>query len=139
MVYLIGVYHTLQWDRKKCKISGLEKYLIFYIKKYSIQLIAEEFYTNYDPNNPAKSSINEIAKEQSIQYLDCDLDLFTQEKIGNSASIRENYWLKKLEQYLEKNIIFLCGYNHLNSFKKVLSSRGIAIKILKTFKKTSDI
>src|SRR3989344_4718241 len=105
MVYLIGVYHTLQWDRKKCKISGLEKYLLSCIKKYSIQLIAEEFYINYVPNNPTKSSINEIANKLSIQYLDCDLDLFVQEKIRGDDDTIENYWLKKLEPYLEKNII----------------------------------
>lgn len=139
MVYLIGVYHTLQWERKKCKTSGLEKYLLACIKKYSVQLIAEEFYINYDPNNPTKSSINEIADKLSIQYIDCDLDLFIQKKKGSDAETRENYWLKKLEPYLKKSIIFICGYNHLSSFKKLLLSKGIAVKILKTFKENSNI
>jgi len=47
--------------------------------------------------------------------------------------IRETYWLKQLEQYKNKNILFICGKDHIhnsNSLKSLLNEFGFNYKIL---------
>lgn len=44
--------------------------------------------------------------------------------------IRENFWFEKIEQYLDEVIIFLCGSDHVESFKSLLSIKGYTVKVL---------
>ncbi|KKR84826.1 MAG: hypothetical protein UU32_C0043G0002 [Candidatus Woesebacteria bacterium GW2011_GWB1_41_10] len=50
----------------------------------------------------------------------------------NYWPIREKYWLAQIHNIIAKNIIFICGFSHLESFKSILTENGykvVAIKI----------
>jgi len=47
-------------------------------------------------------------------------------------SARERFWLEKSKNRLEKNILFVCGASHLDSFSRLLQNQNIPSIILDT-------
>jgi hypothetical protein len=45
--------------------------------------------------------------------------------------IREQYWLNQLKPFLEKDIIFVCGDSHIESFAELLGSQKIRSSVIK--------
>ena len=47
---------------------------------------------------------------------------------------REEFWLRKLEDLLnnETDVLFICGWGHIESFRELLTSRGIESSVLAT-------
>ncbi len=41
--------------------------------------------------------------------------------------IREKYWLDQINNDIFKNILFICGYSHLESFKSLLIKNGYSV------------
>lgn len=45
--------------------------------------------------------------------------------------IREKYWLDKINSISAKNIIFVCGYNHIDGFSKLLIKNGYCVRAVR--------
>ncbi len=45
--------------------------------------------------------------------------------------IREDCWIKKLENFLQKDVVFVCGENHIDSLTKELIRKGIRAEVVK--------
>lgn len=43
---------------------------------------------------------------------------------------RENFWFEKIQIYLNKPMIFLCGFDHLENFKLLLDNKGYETEVL---------
>lgn len=44
--------------------------------------------------------------------------------------IRENFWYEMLNDVLDKNILFVCGSDHIKSFSKLLKLKGHEVTII---------
>ncbi len=51
-------------------------------------------------------------------------------EIAHHFRKREGFWLQKLEDSLENDILFVCGWGHVESFRGLLTSKGVASSIL---------
>ena len=138
-IYLIGVFHEIQHHKetdshnKTIIINDFIDYLIKNIKKYNITLLAEEFSEEVaEKNNIKESVLFTVSTKLKIHHQYCDPD--TDERISNNISDdgkREDFWLKRLETENHKNILFLCGNDHIKSFSHLLSDNKFQVIILK--------
>jgi hypothetical protein len=47
--------------------------------------------------------------------------------------IRERFWLSKLSDVIDERILFVCGHEHVESFRRILKEKSIESKILEHF------
>lgn len=47
------------------------------------------------------------------------------EEVRKYWHVRENFWLETIKGKVQKNILFLCGYEHVPGFSILLASKGI--------------
>lgn len=52
-------------------------------------------------------------------------------EIVKDIPLREQYWLNELKPVLQKDVIFVCGDSHIESFAELLGSQKIASRIIK--------
>lgn len=45
-------------------------------------------------------------------------------------NIRENAWFDNLQPHLSKNVLFVCGADHVNTFPRVLKSKGFKSRVI---------
>ncbi|MCU0848227.1 MAG: hypothetical protein MUD12_10100 [Spirochaetes bacterium] len=46
---------------------------------------------------------------------------------------REKHWLSRISGRLRENILFICGHEHVESFRKLLADRGLDSEIIEPF------
>ncbi len=66
---------------------------------------------------------NQLSKEEARVKADAI-------EMGRYFPVREQFWLDGLNGCIEKNAIFVCGYGHINSFTRLLDSKGIPNKVV---------
>ena len=44
--------------------------------------------------------------------------------------IREEFWFRKLQPYLNDNVLFVCGAQHVNRFSSLLKGRGFKNQVI---------
>jgi hypothetical protein len=89
-----------------------------------------------DPNHEERKKIgirddNQIKKDLGITtpYIASqDLSRFDLEKKKDFFK-RETFWYKKIEKYLAKNILFICGNTHLETFPLILKEHSQSYEI----------
>lgn len=137
MFFLIGVDHIIQHGgfldkRKKAALEEFRIYLCEVTSKYGIDLIAEEF-SEYllVRNNTDFCTCREAAHHLDIEHRFCDPD--PNERIDLSIGTieqREKEWLRRLDNASRKNVLFVCGSSHLDSFYNLLKENDIQSIIL---------
>lgn len=138
MVYIIGVGHSVQCDKKlsfsitKEFINDLRQLVV----NSGIKLIAEEFSLEALSKQPLplSSTITEdIANKLNINHKYCDPDSKEREIIGwHSASddmLRLINWLEKIVDKLSDPIVFICGNQHVKGFAKIIEDKGQDVSI----------
>jgi hypothetical protein len=45
--------------------------------------------------------------------------------------LREQYWVDQLKSFLDKDIVFVCGDSHIESFAQLLGSQKILSRVVK--------
>ncbi len=45
---------------------------------------------------------------------------------------REQYWLKQIDEFAKKQVLFVCGYQHSSHFMQLLKKQGIITQVLPT-------
>jgi hypothetical protein len=154
MIYLIGVNHYLG-QRKRHGEDGTDYQQTFQsvvesaIQSIHPDLLAEEDHPDF--LSGADSILLEIASihgmEDRHRFVDPNRD--ERKKIGDDVSKcistsvqgiahlilchypkREEFWLQKLQDSLNKDILFICGWGHIESFKELLARNGISYSVL---------
>lgn len=172
MIYIVGVNHRVQHDRKLPETKLFLDFIDSLIDRFNIRLLAEEWNDDASEiSSVATSTVEDLAYIHDIEHLACDptkeerekLGIRTSEKIRDELgklaefpydkeisieyqkkiaqgdhSIREYFWLKQIERYLDRNIIFVCGSEHISVFTKlrrygfdsILKSQKIPFKVI---------
>ena len=158
MVYLIGVNHQVQFTNRSSNLSLINNFTSLLEKTAldkDIFLIAEEFSMDALKLWQASAcTARDVSKKLKIKHLFCDPSKKEQKKLGYPTQeerakeagsnlaldiqevekkyfpIRENYWFKKIEPYINENILFVCGQSHIESFSVLLKKNKIDCEIL---------
>ena len=156
-IYILGTKHELQHtgqpfraapDKVKRGRCDLQIYLRELVTKYHVTLIAEEFSQQVLDIKDAASTAKSVADELGIEHLFCDPDSTVRTEIGLPAGgtedyepvdkerynrIRETYWLNCLANVLDRDILFICGSDHVYSFCERLSNNCITVTVICVF------
>lgn len=135
MIYLLGIDHQVQ-HQKDTQISMVFAfYLSKKVKELNIEFIGEEWFTDLLIENGVTTTISQdIANKYNIEHRFCDPDRNERKEIGwaskNDDHLRERFWLEKIKDRIDGNIIFVCGADHLKSFNKLLTESSFKSQIL---------
>jgi len=154
MVYLVGVEHLkTQWideyESNARFVSLFINSLRQDVKKFKVEVIADEL--NEDElagYNVSKSSSSGyiVAREYQIEHIFCDPNLREREDLSIPAppytseqnrksdfQKRERFWLDKIIYLKEKPVVFICGRNHVESFRHLLEANGFWVTVLSKY------
>jgi hypothetical protein len=123
MVYLIGVNHFVQFATDhRAKIvrdttASFKAHVLEVIEPSGISIVAEEF------NDEAKriwrvsgdTVLQHVAKAKGIEHRFCEPG-------------REEMWLDQIADCKSKNVVFVCGDDHFDSFAVTLENVGFDLK-----------
>ena len=86
-----------------------------------------------DPNNSERKSLSILTTRDIQQKLGLkvgqDEPKVEREKRKNWPK-REQFWLDKIKDRVEEKLIFVCGADHIKSFKSLLESNNCNVEIL---------
>lgn len=167
MIFLIGISHDMQIGKDGVKCHPFIEYVKKVCLESKIDILAEEWNEDsYSLWKITSTTVENVARELKIQYRYCDpnyiqktylgipTQLEIQKKLGSilAAPIqkesskyhpeRELFWYKKIEDVIHKNILFICGSDHISchntysksGFDTLLTQKGCNVEILpKTF------
>jgi hypothetical protein len=139
MIYLIGVRHDIQFDPAphvarivRDKRAAFKVHVLEVIEKFRITVLAEEF------NDEAKkmwrvneTTLERIAKDKGIEHRFSDptaVERNENEIEKSDSDKREQFWLSCIQDCKDKNVLFVCGDDHFDSFGKKLSAAGFDMK-----------
>ncbi len=57
----------------------------------------------------------------------------TDDLVQSYFPLRENFWLERLGEDIAGSVVFICGHEHITSFKKLLQSHDIAVEVIVSF------
>lgn len=148
MIFLIGTNHELQHfarpkraeELKVCEARyRFQEYLRDQVQQISPNLIAEEMAEELLKHLDAFSTVKVIAEEFKIEHRYCDPGLEIRLKLGipphgtegypdeerrKYHNVRENYWYEQITPYAGKVVLFICGAEHVSSFRALLMEHG---------------
>ena len=139
MVHLIGVgNHIVQHDARAQVQLALDERAAFdaqvaeLIATNDFTLLAEEFSDEAREKAHASATILQLfAKGKGIDHLFCDPDLSERKELGveeGDDDKREQVWLERIEAYKGRNILFVCGDKHFDSFAGKLTAAGFEVQ-----------
>ena len=117
---------------KRRFIDEFSVYLELSARELKVTEIAEEFNEDaLDKSNTTHCIAREVAAKLGIGHCFCDP---TAEERRQHAIFtddqREQFWLKQLSGPKEKDILFICGEDHIESFSRRLTEAGYSNRIL---------
>ena len=117
-------------------------YLVKVARQKRVTVIAEELSEDaLEMHGATKSVANTVAQQLGIRHLFCDPGCAERKQLGIANSSddamdfakRENYWLKKLNELKDEDIIFLIGKKHIQGFSERAANEGFLIEIIVEF------
>lgn len=156
MILIVGVDHIIQhlnerdrtgWQSKREEVEHFKQFLKGTVIEYDVSLIAEEFSEEAKEKSHVDKTVpEEVAMNLGIQHRLCDPDTREREILGiarrsrglepseqlKQFDMRETEWFRRTQNDLGKNIIFICGEIHVDSFSKLLQSHSVNVKIVST-------
>lgn len=139
MLYLIPVNHGVQYyggyGNDEDEQARFKKFLIGFVNKNEIDLIAEEFNEDaVEAWNADGATCEDVADECDVEHRFCDPGLEERKELrvaaddmdGDGWDVREKYWFSQIkdELYDNETIVFVCGADHVDSFTQLLSDEG---------------
>ena len=148
-VYIVGTDHDMQHDApsRRAARDTVQRarrefltYLCTMVDRLKPQVIAEEFSQQALDGYNAESTVRPVADKLGIEHRFCDPNVAEREELGlphpfldhhnemdmpQLNRIRESYWLDRLSDVLHRDIIFICGAEHVHSFCELVRSKGI--------------
>jgi hypothetical protein len=137
MVYLIGVHHLVQHDAPSVKIvrekrATFKAHVLEVIKKLDISVFAEEFNEEAKKNQGvSRTTLEQFGKAERIEYRSCDPTSIERKEKQIERSDwdkREKVWLSRINDCKNRNVLFVCGDDHFESFSKKLTAEGFAVE-----------
>jgi hypothetical protein len=126
MVDLIGVNHVVQFDMPSRPINSkivrekrasFKAHVLEIIEKLNITILAEEFSDEAKKIwDVSETTLERFAKTKRIEHRFC-------------TPGREEIWLSEIEDCKKKNMLFVCGSDHLESFCKKLTAVGFDVEL----------
>lgn len=154
MIYLVGVEHLkAQWiDEYESNAHFVYLFmnsLRHDVKKFKVEIIAEELneeeLTGYNVSKSSSSGY-QIARECEIGHIFCDPNLKEREALSipappytseqnrkNDFQKRELFWLNKIIHLKGTPVVFICGRNHIESFRRLLEENGFKVTVLSKY------
>jgi hypothetical protein len=117
--------------------DALDKYHVKYTNFGQLASDMDIEYFKCDPGYEKRiilgiTSRQEIAKGLNISYPTKNIDEENIINISESAIIsdrkRGSYWLDRIKNYLDKNILFICGSEHVKYFIKLVEDNKYLIE-----------
>ena len=148
-VYIVGTDHDMQHDAPSRRAAPdkvqrarreFQAYLYTLVDRLKLQVIAEEFSQQALDGYNAESTVRPVADKLGIEHRFCDpgatervelglphpfLDHCEEREKPQLNRIRESYWLDRLSDVLHRDILFICGAEHVHSFCELVRSKGI--------------
>lgn len=144
MIHLVGTNHELQHFARPKRAAELlvvkargefQEYLRTQIKRLNPAVVAEESAEELMKWMGTESTVKAVADECGIRHLYCDPDSVTRTKLGvpigsehlteeekrKYHNIRERYWYQQIKRFDGQPVLFVCGANHIPSFRALLS------------------
>jgi hypothetical protein len=157
MVYLIGVHHERAQRRKRgadltdCQ-REFRSLVESAIQSVRPSLLAEEDHPDFLSKDGADSILLEVATAHRIenQHRFVDPNQAQREQIGYDPPRgfgpdrvpamaleivlhfpkREEFWVRELRDYLQRDTLFVCGWGHIESFSSLLAKEGVSVSVL---------
>jgi hypothetical protein len=139
MVYLIGGRHDIQFDpgphRAKIvrdKRASFKKHVSEVIEPLSISILAEEFSDEAKRIwKVSESTLEQLAKAKGIEHRFCDPTSAQKRENGieeSDSDKREQFWLSCIQDCKSRNVLFVCGGDHVETFGEKLMVAGFDVK-----------
>ena len=85
-----------------------------------------------DPNKKERKGINIPCREEIKNTFNIhgpvigssSEDSRIKEEQRKYHNVRENFWYNRIEKHISKNLIFICGADHMKSFETLLVGKG---------------
>lgn len=110
-------------------------------KKTQLQSIAEEENCKHIFADPGKKESEKrgikrrynLLKERGINNKNVThkLEWEINAEMAPYDYLREKIWLEKIEPYIKQDILFVCGYMHCETFKKLISEKDCKAEVIK--------
>jgi len=157
MVYLIGVDHK-RAQRKKRGVNltdcqrEFQSVVLSAIQSIDFSLLAEEDHPEFLSRDGADSILIDIAvahriesRHRFIDPNDAERESIDYQRLNGPPDVevqnmaheimyqfpkREKFWLRKLQRSLDSNILFVCGWGHIESFTALLAKKRVDYYVL---------
>lgn len=160
MIYLLGISHSFQIRVFKSPLDGglidfdiphacrFETYLDQLVKQLKPQAICEEYgeaqiFEHRETDGGAYSIAQHLSDHHGIKHIFCDPDVGERHALysangttdaqdeANGYPIREGEWLRRITPLLPDTLIlFICGVNHIATFKQKLEAKQVACEVI---------
>jgi hypothetical protein len=135
MLHLVGVDHAVQYTNEysdREAVSDFARFLKSEAEEHSIGLIAEEFSQEaLDRSKGIACTCRDVAHKLGIEHRFCDPDYSERAKFRiDTMGKREDFWQARLSDRLDKEVLFVCGGDHVERFAALLIRRGLEVAIL---------
>jgi len=155
MIYLVGVDHRAQRKKREDEMTDCQREFESVVESamQSIQLglLAEEDHPDFLSRDGKDSILLEIATVHGIgdRHQFIDANDAERERIGYRSQFgfgrdrvpamaheimhqfpkREKFWLSKLQNALHGDVLFVCGWGHIESFTALLAKAEVGYSI----------
>ncbi len=141
-IIIIGIDHGFQRVRSMSAVFTLNQRLLTemiheLISAENVSLFAEEYSQEaLDKYGDSQTILQVLSKRYNIRHLFCDPNseeraLLRPIKPSESQyRAREEYWLSLLEGLnlaMSDRVVFLCGYDHLDTFAELCLMKGYVV------------
>jgi len=157
MIYLIGVKHKIQYSKSPNSEetesqtnarNSFKEYIWELITTKKPALVAEEFNEQVLEYLKSNSHVKEIADELNVEHRFCEpssdervemgvpgmgYEGVSDEDIEKFHKLREEFWMGKITENIGGDVLYICGANHIQSFKFLLESNNHNVVILEEY------
>lgn len=153
MIHIVGTNHELQHSAKPKRAAvalvaeargEFQQYLRMQIQRLNPALVAEELVEEVLKCMGTESTVKAVAEEFGVRHQYCDPDKATRAKLGvpigtenfpekerqKYHNIREKYWYQEIVPFAGQTVLFVCGAEHVPSFRALLMENGCQVETL---------
>ena len=154
-ILIVGTTHPIQMrarDAESSVCDAFRQQLIKWCEDEDVDAIAEEMNQRAREEGDMCSNMTvpeEVAETLDLEYMECDdnpsvlpseqtalaafwADKNLSEELNLRNAKRENHWMRKISSWQYRNVVFVCGSDHVNSFQCKLNNNGFETKTLAT-------
>ena len=117
----------------RAKRTTFKAHVLEVIDNFNISILAEEFSEEAKTKwGVSETTLEQFGKAKGIEHRFCDPTPFEREENGieqSDSDEREQFWLSRIQDCKNKNVLFVCGDDHFESFGKKLIAAGFMLSM----------